>query len=96
MNSTTLLFSYMKKINKDILNHLKLSGKIFKYPVTKGTIENMFDPNIDKDFEQYMVIKRDNGEVRLSKDIMFTHENTETTLIINDVDLLDGTWWVLP
>jgi hypothetical protein len=86
----------MRKINTENFQKLQLSDTIFKYPVQKGIVENLFDPNIDKDFEKYMLIKNDSGEIRLSKETMFTKENLEAILNINSVDLLDGTWWVLP
>lgn len=85
----------MRKINTENFQKLQLSDTIFKYPVQKGIVENLFDPNIDKDFEKYMLIKNDNGEIRLSKETMFTKENLEAILNINSVELLDGTWWVL-
>jgi len=86
----------MRKINNEISQRLQLSDTIFKYPVRKGIIENLFDLNIDKYFEKYMLIKNENGEVKLSKEFMFTKENPEAILNIKSVDLLDGTWWVLP
>jgi hypothetical protein len=86
----------MRKINNEISQSLQLSDTIFKYPVQKGIVENLFDPNIDKDFEKYMLIKNDNGEIRLSKVFMFTKENQEAILNIKSIDLLDGTWWVIP
>lgn len=86
----------MKKINKDILNRLQKSATLFNYPIIKGTIENVFDPNIDTDFKKYMLIKKDNGEIRLSEEFSFTHENLDKILNLKDTDLLNGTWWVLP
>jgi hypothetical protein len=86
----------MKKINKNILDHLGLSTTVFKYPVYKGSIENLFDPNIDSDFKKYMLIKKESGQVRLSEEFSFTHENPDKILNIKEGDLLDGTWWVLP
>jgi len=86
----------MKKINQDILKHIQLSAPIFKYPVNKRTVENIFDPNIDFDFKKYMLIKRESGQVRLSEEFSFSHENPDKILNIKESDILDGTWWVLP
>ena len=86
----------MKKINKDNLGTLKLSAKIFKYPNTKGIVENMFDPNLDKDFKEYMLIKKEDGQIRLSEEFFFDRENNDKILNLIDSDLLNGTWWVLP
>ena len=85
----------MKKINKEILDHLQKSATLFNYPI-KGIIKNVFDPNIDTDFKKYMLIKKDNGEIRLSEEFSFTHENNDKILNLKDSDLLNGTWWVLP
>lgn len=86
----------MKKINHTILKHLKLSDKIFKYPFSHGIIENTFDPKYDKDFKEYMLIKKDNGQIRLSEEFMFIRESSDKIINLKEADLLDGTWWVLP
>ena len=85
----------MKKINKLILDHLGLSTTVFKYPVYKGSIENVFNPNIDSDFKKYMLIQKESGQVRLSEEFSFTHENSDEILNLKEGDLLDGTWWVI-
>lgn len=86
----------MKKINIANFETLNLSDLIFKYPISKGVIEKQFDPKIDTDFEKYMLIKKDNNEVRLSKKVEFLKENSEEVLSMRSNDLLDGTWWILP
>ncbi len=43
-----------------------------------------------------MLIKKDNGEIRLSEEFSFTHENLDKILNFKDTDLLNGTWLVLP
>ena len=86
----------MKKINKDILNHLQKSATLFNYPISKRTIENVVDPNTDTDFKKYMLIKKDNGEIRLSEEFTFTLENPDKILNLKESDLFNGTWWLLP
>jgi hypothetical protein len=99
----------MRKINKEIFDRLQIGNMVFKYPVTKGTIENVFYPNIDRDypkidrdcpkididFKEYWIIEKHNGEIRLyDEPPKFTHENLDKVKNLNESDLIDGTWWV--
>ncbi len=96
----------MRKIDKNILDSLGLSTIVFKYPTHSSIIETQFDPYFDKDYENYMIIKKEGGEIRLSNKVSFLHEGVNTDLIkgsatpsvikIKDTELLDGFWWILP
>ena len=85
----------MQKINTSNIEKLKLSKTIFKYPVQSKIVENLFSPSKNKDFEKYMVTKIENEEIRLSKEEMFLHEGTDT-ITINETEVVDGKWWILP
>ena len=86
----------MKKINHAISQRLNLSDSIFKFPVKNGIVKNLFNPKIDKDFEEHTIIGNDKGEIKLNTEKIYTKENPETISNITSADLIDGTWWALP
>ncbi len=86
----------MKKINHAISQRLNSLDYIFKFPVKKEIVENLFDPNINKDFEKYMLIGNDKGEIKFDTETIYMITNLETISNITSADLLDGTWWALP
>lgn len=85
----------MKKIDASNFNRLGISSLVFKYPVHSETTRRYFYPDVDSDFKKYMIIRKDDNEIRLSSELMFLHENKNAILNRVPADLLDGTWWVL-